>query len=155
MAGKRPAVSNKRLVLIIAAIVLLSFVCFFFGVIMLFTGGDIDPVGRYGLTPGQQEKIAQALGFDLAPGETLTAYYYPSIWPGTIEMLWVHTSGGRGGYVERGDPRLKKVQGTINNEWEPWLVHFIFWGSLAAEAVLITKLISIAVNRRKAKKDSL
>ncbi|MCL1952811.1 MAG: hypothetical protein FWF60_08300 [Oscillospiraceae bacterium] len=143
--------SNKRLVLTIMAIVLLSFVCFFSFIAMHYW--DIDPVGRYDLTPGQQEKIARALGFDLAPGETLTAYYYPSVWPGTIEMLSVHTSFGRNHYVERGDPGLKKVQGMINNQWEPWLSHFIFWGSLAAEAILIKRLISIAVKRRKAKRE--
>ena len=139
--------SNIRLTLTIAALALLPFVCFFSYIGMVFS--DIDPVGRRDFTPAQQEKIARALGFVLAPDEALTACYYPGAWPGTVEALWV-----KGLYLERGDARLKKVQGIINNQWEPWLASIIFLGSLVAEAVLIAALIVTIAKRRKAKKEA-
>ena len=148
---KRSAMSNKRLALMIAAIALLLPVCFFSYVLMHF--GDIDPDSRYDFTPAQQEKIARALGFVIAPGGKLTAYYYPGVWPGTIEALWVNAPGRAELYIERGDARLKKVQGIINNQGEPWLFCIIFCGSLVTEAVLIAALIVTIVKRRKARKE--
>jgi len=50
---------------------------------------------RDDLTAEQQTEIAWALGFDLAPGETLTVSYYAGFWPKTIgeDGFWGSISG--------------------------------------------------------------
>jgi len=47
---------------------------------------------------------------------------------------------------------MKKVQGIVNNLWMPWIVHFLGWGGLVAEPVLIVVLVVSLIKRRKAKK---
>ena len=55
------------------------------------------PHRRSDFTAGQQTEIARTLGFDIAPGETLTVYYYAGFWPKTIDeserSIWGDISG--------------------------------------------------------------
>jgi len=57
------------------------------------------------------------------------------------------------GYISE-DYEIAKVQGMINNRWEPYIVHCIIWGGLVAEMALIITLIVKIAKHRKTKKES-
>ena len=70
-------------VLAILAIVFIHVVWWFFVEIGSFFYLE-GPHRRSDFTAKQQVEIARALGFDIAPGETLTVYYYAGFWPKTV-----------------------------------------------------------------------
>jgi len=155
---------TEKSALMMLAIILIPFVClaaFVFGV----DSYHMDFYSRYGLTAGQEEEIAYALGFDLAPSDKMSVSYNPGFWPKTIDYLSVYIEGipseeeflarcheetalkwWSGIYehqksasctVDSGDARLKSVEKMINNRWEPWVLQCVLWGGLAAEVALI------------------
>jgi len=167
---------SDNLALTIVAIVLFPFVCFF---ILGFAGFFVSEgwYTREDLTAGQQKEIAYALGYDLGPDETLSINYYVGFWPGTIEWMWgeITSIPLKEDFLARchektefdweydyayfdaygGSDKLKKAERMINNRWEPWVLQFFFWSVVAAEAVLIVKLIIKLIQRRKQKKEKL
>ena len=142
---------QKNVAVRVLAVILLPialFCAYGFGVFMYIEDVHV----RDDFTPEQQREIAATLGYDIAPGETLTVRYYADVWPGTVHMIfddnygehfWLNITD------EQDAPAIKKVQGMINNLWLPYVMQCILWGGVALEAALVAALI---ISRRRAKK---
>ena len=82
---------EKRIVVILAAVFVpvLWFIAFCFAMM-----ASTDAIcQRSDFTAAQQAEITEALGFDIAPGETLTVSFYAGFWPNTIAYMWGEITG--------------------------------------------------------------
>jgi len=175
---KPQAARERRVKGLLSAIVLVPLLC---SALFFFMYDFVDKWHYRKFTPEQQIIIAEALGFDIAPEETLTASYNQFLqWPGELGLLSVDIYGipSEEDFLSRcheetlfswdnnrfhdasffnGDSRytpIPEIENIIaSNRWQYYLAYRVFLGAAAAEPVLVVTLIVTGiVNRRKAKK---
>ena len=171
---KTQAAREHRVKGLVSAIVLIPLLC---SALFFFMYHFVDKFHYRNFTPEQQKNIAEALGFDIAPEETLTASYNQFLqWPGELNLLSIYIDGipSEEDFLSRcreetlfswdgdrfhdasfynGDSRytpIPEIENIIaSNRWQYYLAYRVFLAAAASEPALIVALIA---NHRKAKK---